>query len=115
MKRLNYVLSEGVLTVENRVVTLPYPTAQALNFNELVVVRVEPDIGKIYNKNIFALDGDGKIKWQIAESPHGTEVDKPYTSIFITTENELLAGNWNGVDYIVSAEDGSISTKSFNK
>ncbi|MEE9444899.1 MAG: hypothetical protein V3V19_04460 [Cocleimonas sp.] len=95
-------------------VNLPYPVVQALDFNGIVMARVEPEIYEIFNCNIFAVDGKGKIKWQIEESPHGTEVDKPYTSISIM-ENKLIAGNWNGVDYVVDIKDGSIRTQSFNK
>ena len=115
MTELKYSLNEEVLAVIGKAIDLPYPVVQAFDFQGLIIVRVEPTIGEIYNRNIFALDNIGEIKWQIAESPHGTEADKPYTSISVTAENELIAGNWNGVDYVVALGDGSISTKSFNK
>lgn len=113
--KLNYSINEGVLTVKGKVIELPYPSVQAIDLQGFIIVRVEPTIGEIYNRNIFALDDGGNIKWQIVESPHGTEMDKPYTSISVTADNGLLAGNWNGVDYAVALVDGSISTKSFNK
>ena len=78
------------------------------------MTRVEPVINEVFNGNIFAVDANGEIKWQIAESQHGSEVDQPYTSIS-KMENKLIAGNWNGVDYVVDMEDGSILTTSFNK
>jgi len=62
---------------------------QALVFNELLIVRVEPDVGKIFNRNIFAYSKDCQVRWQIEESPHGTEVDKPYTSIALSGKNDL--------------------------
>jgi hypothetical protein len=115
MTELNYILNEGVLLVQGKVIDLPYPAVQALDFQGLIVVRVEPAIGETYNRNVFALDGNGSVKWQIAESPHGTEDDKPYTSISIREGKKLVAGNWNGVDYAVAFGDGSITTESFNK
>ncbi len=115
MMELNYSINEGVLMVKGKAIELPYPSVQAIDIQGLIVVRVEPAIGEIYNRNIFALDGSGEVKWQIAESPHGTEADKPYTSISVTEDRELVAGNWNGVDYVVALGDGSISTRSFNK
>lgn len=81
----------------------------------MVIVRIEPSKGEIFNRNIFAVSNHGEIVWQIAESPHGTQTDKPYTSVYIGDGGELMAGNWNGVDYVVAAEDGSIKTKSFRK
>ncbi len=114
MTKIKYDLNEGALVLNQEEVNLPYPVVQVLDFNDFVIVRVEPEISEIYNCNIFAVDGRGKIKWQITESPHGIEVDKPYTSISIM-ENKLIAGNWNGVDYVVDMKDGSIRTKSFNK
>ena len=115
MTKLNYSLKEGVLSVNGKAIELPYPSVQAIDFQGLIIARVEPAIGEIYNRNIFALDRSGEIKWQIVESPHGAEADKPYTSISVTDTNELVAGNWNGVDYVVALGSGFISTKSFNK
>lgn len=115
MNELKYRVNEGVLTINEKEIKLPYPVIEVLNFQGLIIVRVEPSIGEIYNQNIFAIDNTGKIMWQIVESPHGTEADKLYTSISVLAENQLIAGNWNGVDYAVDLDDGSISTKSFNK
>ena len=113
--KLNYSVKDGVLKLQGEVVELPYPSVQAIDLQGLIIVRVEPTFGEIYNRNVIALDGDGNFKWQIVESPHGTELDKPYTSISVTTDDRLIVGNWNGVDYAVDLGDGSISTKSFNK
>lgn len=115
MKELIYNVHNGQLSVAGKTVELPYPVVQGLDWEGLIIVRLEPAIGDIYNRNVMALNGAGEIHWEIAQSPHGTEADSPYTSISVTENNELVAGNWNGVDYFVSKDDGEISTKSFNK
>lgn len=112
---IDFSLNEGVLIMADKVIELPCPVIQALDFQRLIIVRVDPAFGEIYNRNIFALDANGEVKWQIAESPHGTEDDKPYTSLGINDGTELIVGNWNGVGYTVSLGDGSITVNSFNK
>lgn len=112
---LNYSIIEGVLEANGLQVKLPFPSVQALDVDGLIIVRIEPAIGAVYNRNVFALSENGNIEWQIEESPHGTERDKPYTSISVIGPSQLVAGNWNGVDYLVSLRDGSISAKAFNK
>ncbi len=108
-------MNDGVLIVQGKEIKLPYPAVQALDYQGLIVVRVDPEVGQIFNRNVFALDANGGVKWQITESPHGTEVDKPYTYITISEDNQLIAGNWNGVDYAVTLDDGSITPISFIK
>lgn len=115
MTEFEYRLDGKAIIINGKVIKLPYPSVQALILHGLIIVRVEPPIGEIYNRNILALESNGRLKWQISESPHGTEADKPYMFISINDRNELIAGNWNGVDYIVDLHDGSISTKSFSK
>ncbi|MDX2502981.1 MAG: hypothetical protein QNL62_00690 [Gammaproteobacteria bacterium] len=115
MSKIKYSIHEGELIVNGKEIKLPYPAEEALIFQDILIVRVEPAIGKIYNRNVFALLANGEIKWQISESPHGTEADKPYMNIYLSKDGKLIAGNWNGVDYFVGIVDGSIIASSFKK
>ncbi|MNV95378.1 hypothetical protein D3C71_1902650 [compost metagenome] len=81
----------------------------------MFVVRLEPPAGTIFNKNIFAITKEGEIFWQVVESPHGTEADKPYMEIRRDKDGRLVAANWNGVDYFVDAYTGEVSVKAFDK
>ncbi|MFT3715636.1 MAG: hypothetical protein QM774_06735 [Gordonia sp. (in: high G+C Gram-positive bacteria)] len=96
-------------------VELPYPAADLLHVGDLGIVRVAPPEGVVYNRNVFAVNGDGGLVWQIQESPHGTQDDKPYTAIWIGADGRLMAGSWNGVDYEVSLVDGTVSPCAFPK
>jgi len=62
MMEENFRLDDGVLIIKSGIMKLPYPVVQALVFNELLIVRVEPDVGKIYNGNIFAYSNDGRLR-----------------------------------------------------
>lgn len=57
----------------------------------------------------------GLLLWQIEESLHGTELDRPYVAISKDEAGEIVAANWNGVDYRVNMENGSVRVKAFGK
>jgi len=117
MSELGFSIDDGIIAIGGNVIDLPYPVAvaEALAVGELVIVRVEPTIGEIFNTNVYGFKADSSCKWQIAESPHGTEADRPFTSISVSSDNQLVAGNWNGVDYLVDLMGGAITAVAFNK
>lgn len=115
MKELDFKVEDGVISISGKAIELPYPVAEALKIGELVIVRVEPTVGEIFNTNVFGITADGNYKWKIEESPHGTEADKPFTSISVSQDDQLIAGNWNGVDYVVDVRNGAIKSVAFNK
>lgn len=106
---------DGAIKIGRKEVEFPWPVAQVVEYHRLIVVRIEPPAGNIFNRNVFAFDDDGSIKWQIEESPHGGGIDKPYMNISISENGEVIASNWNGIDYIINLDDGSVKVKSFNK
>lgn len=108
-------IEEGTLIISNRRIDLAYPVVQIKELESYIVARVEPPAGEIYNRNVFGFTRQGNCIWQIEESPHGTEKDKPYVELFVDDGDSLVAANWNGVDYFVDASSGRISTKAFNK
>lgn len=117
MNAVSYQVREGALWIAGARVDLPCEVGEVLEIEGLVVVLVEPPIGEVLNRNVYAYTKQGLLAWQIEESPHGTELDKPFIGISVNTGNsgELIAANWNGVDYSVSLKDGSIAVKAFSK
>ncbi|WP_223435071.1 MULTISPECIES: hypothetical protein [unclassified Pseudomonas] len=115
MSTVEFRVEDGRLFIAGQLVDLPCAVGEVVECGDFLAVRVEPAIGVIFNRNVFAIARSGKVLWQIAESPHGTETDKPYVVIFRVKDEGLVAANWNGVDYLVNLECGSISTKTFNK
>lgn len=101
--------------IGDRTVELPHQIVQQLRLGELLVLRVEPAAGQLFNRNVFAFDGGGRQIWQIAESPHGTEADKPFMDLRVNQYGELIAGNWNGVEYRVQPETGTLAVSGFDK
>ncbi|MFJ3485584.1 hypothetical protein ACIPL1_19660 [Pseudomonas sp. NPDC090202] len=105
----------GHIYVNGNRVLIPHPVSEALEYKNLIVVRIDPPAGVIFNRNIYGITNVGEILWQIQESPHGTQEDKPYTNIFLDPNGVLIAENWNGVGYSVNPESGEISVATFNK
>jgi hypothetical protein len=108
-------IENGVLIIGNKHIELSYPVAEIKEWKNYIVVRVEPSAGELFNRNVFAFTKQGDCVWQIEESPHGTEKGKPYVEILVDDSGNLIAANWNGVDYSVDAGSVKISTKAFNK
>lgn len=101
--------------VNGRSLLLPHEVVQQMQVGSLLLLRVEPPPGQVFNRNVFAVDADARLLWQIAESPHGTEADKPFMSLALDAEGEVLAGNWNGVNYRVDLKTGSLRVVGFSK
>ena len=110
-----FKVKEGSVFIANRSIGLPYPVGEVVECRDAIVVRVEPPAGVIFNRNVFAFTAQGDLLWQIEESPHGTEKDKPYVGILVSQDGSLVVANWIGVDYLVNVKSGSITTKAFNK
>jgi hypothetical protein len=83
---------------------------------KLIVVRVYPSDEMLndypqekLNRNIYAYNVFGELVWQIQEAPHGgNDEDKAYMDLKID-KDKLVAGNWVGVDYLVSEVSGMVS------
>lgn len=115
MNIIPLAIVNGKLTIGGRAIVLPHLIEASLTYHDLIVVRVEPPAGVIFNRNVFGFNHEGDLLWQIEESPHGTQEDKPYVNIYEGQNGDLIAGNWNGVSYSVNPENGIITVVSFDK
>ncbi|EPN30072.1 hypothetical protein A244_39233, partial [Pseudomonas syringae pv. actinidiae ICMP 18807] len=69
----------------------------------------------IFNRNIFAVSKTGEVLWQIDESSHGTQADKPFMSLYRNENDQVVVGCWNGVTYAVDVENGEIRVIQFDR
>ena len=107
--------ADGGMLVGDQRIELPHPIGEVLRYRGLIVVRLEPPAGVVFNRNVMAFTEAAELAWQIEESPHGTEVDKPYVDISIDDMGALVASNWNGVDYRVEPESGKVTVRPAEK
>ena len=115
MTNMPFLVVNGQLSLKGCQLGLPHPVVDAFAYRHLIVVRVEPSAGFIFNRNVYGISDEGEVLWQIEESPHGTQEDKPYVNINVGQNDDLIAGNWNGVSYSVNPENGKITVVSFDK
>lgn len=113
MSANSFEVKDGSLFISGKCMDLPYPVGQVMKCNDAIIARLELPSGVIFNRNVFAFSAQGDLLWQIEESPHGTEKDKPYVGI--SQNGALVAANWIGVDYLVNIQNGRITVKAFNK
>ena len=101
--------------------SLPSKVREKFELQGLSILRVYPDDSDLraypreqLNRNVYAFGGDGRLRWQIEEAPHGGERDKPYMAIRIV-DGVLVAGNWTGVDYVVDLHNGHVAPRGTGK
>jgi len=80
-----------------------------------IIIRIVFRENANNDRNVYALDYDGNILWQVERCPHGGERPKSYRSIYRVGSTELAAGNWIGYDYYIDLNDGSVEVKAFTK
>ncbi len=94
-------------------VDFPYPVADVVCFGDQLIVSVEPEPGVIFNENVFAIDANGAIRWQVAKRRYVCE-DSPYTGMVFESEVLKLYG-WDGVSVVVDPGTGQILSERFTK
>ncbi len=56
-------VENGVLIREGKHIDLPYPVAEVKEWKNYLIVRVEPPVGELFNRNVFAFTQDGDCVW----------------------------------------------------
>ena len=96
-----------------KIVEFPYPIVAIQEFDDFIVVLIDPFMKIIFNENIFGVSYEGKITWQIEKTDH-LNMDSPYTGI--GKEEKLLAAyNWDAYDYLIDPKTGKVISKEYVK
>ena len=111
----DFKINDGIIYINGKEIDLPFPAEEAVTYKKSIIVRVKPPVKEIFNNNVYGFTIHGEYKWQIKPSTHGTQEDKPFVSIHVSSSDDLIASNWNGIDYVVSNTDGSVAPESFKK
>lgn len=113
-KAKKFLVDDGALFVHGRRISTPFPVLQYVVDKNAVIVLLRAPAGTIYNRNIHAYSTQGQLLWTIPETPHGGTKDQPYVGIEATSAG-LVARNWNGVEYVIDLQTGSIEVCGFGK
>lgn len=96
-----------------RVGSFNYPVAEALGFDKAVVARLEPPAGVVLNENVYGLDYEGQMLWQVPVRRH-VYADSPYTNIARRGDDVLLS-NWDGLELTLDPETGRVLGESWGR
>ena len=80
-------------------VSFPWRVAQVIPFGAVLVVRTEPRVGACDNRNVSAIDTQGRTVWTVRERRH-VYADSPYTKI-ACDNGKLKLVNWDGLAVVV--------------
>lgn len=94
-------------------ITFGYPIGETLDFQDVIVIRLELPLGVVFNENVFGLSCDGEILWQISKQKHIGE-DSPYTQLSYQNGKAGLY-NWDASLYIVEPNTGEVIKERFLK
>jgi hypothetical protein len=106
IERENYSIAHNRLRIGESEVHFKWPITQVLPFNDVLVVRIEPDPGMCFNENVFGVGPGGTIAWTIGERRHVYE-DSPYMYISAIGDNVLIS-NWDGEELLVDPASGAV-------
>ena len=113
MRKNEIEYTDNVINIYGCVVECEAPIRDVQRIDNLVLVRLEFPIGAINNRNIFAYNESGQLVWQIQEG-RNVYRDSPYTGMRVKGD-EIMAYNWDGADYRVNVEDGSVEFVQFSR
>lgn len=111
---IEYSSKDNVLRVTSGVdVPFKWPIGDVIAFENVLVVRIEPDPGAGIDENVFGVGRDGSIAWTIEKRKHVYD-DSPYTSI-IAKDGKVKLFNWDGDELLVEPESGNIISVGYGK
>jgi hypothetical protein len=94
-------------------VKFKWPIAKVLDFVDILVVCLEPEVGACFNENVFGVDLFGRIVWTIDKRKHVYD-DSPYTSI-IKKGDLVQLFNWDGDELLVDPKTGKVMSVGYGK
>ena len=98
------VLSDGAK------VAFKYPIAGFIVVDDIAVVFLNISFERRMNHNVFGVDKNGKILWEI---PHcgRVEIDgenDPYVGVELRPNGKVVAYNWSGSSVVLNPKTGEI-------
>lgn len=90
-----------------------YPVAEAIDFQDAIVVRLEISVGQQLNENVYGVDYNGQILWQIQRQRH-VYSNSPYTYIGRKGDAALLS-NWDGLELTIEPATGNVMDESYGR
>lgn len=113
---MDFVIDQGKLTVSGSLVDFPFPVRTAREAGSLLIVLLAIPFDEIFLDNVFAVDSQGKIVWQI-QPPAGDWGGKsrlPYENLGM--QGDLVSiSDFYGLRFFADPKTGEIVGKGQSK
>lgn len=104
---VEFVIKDKKIILDTgKTVTFDYLIADAVAFDDVIVVRLNSPSAEHFNENVFGVGCDGKILWQIEKKEHVYD-ESPYTYIGQRGNNVILF-NFDGLELTIEPVTGKI-------
>ena len=109
-------IEKNTIIIDARRVEFNRPISKILEFDNFIVVllRITGQEADEHYKNVYAVNHDGSIRWEIENVPERGGKYRPYSNIH-KDDDELWANNVAGMKYRVDTSDGSLLDREFVK
>lgn len=96
-----------------RRVTFKYPILEEVEIGGVIIVCLEVPPNQKFNENVYGVDQEGTLLWQIKPVKHLYE-NSCYTGI-ANAEGRARLFNWDGMVYDVDPKTGEVVSSYFGK
>lgn len=109
-----YRVEENTLILKNgKVIMFDYPIyiEESLVVNNVIIILLKIPPKRNYNNNVFALNEEGGIIWQISYKKEQLFYQTDYchfTGTLINKEGKLVLFNWGDTAFVVDYRTGKI-------
>lgn len=110
---LRYRVEGKYLWIDDIAVHFNFPIVQAIPFSKTVVIRLEAPVGSQFNENVFGVNPEGRIVWQVPPR-RLVYSDSPFTGME-EKGGKILLSNWDGLELLVDPATGEVLKESFGK
>lgn len=107
VKKKTIELSSG------KTVKFDYPIQEAVEVGDIIVVCLDVPTNRKFNENVYALDDQGGLLWQVKPVKHAYE-RSPYVGVSKAGELARLF-NWDGMVYDLNPQTGDIVSSYWGK
>lgn len=115
----NYIVTENTIILNNKEINFKYQIESVVEINEKYIVLL---INRPYSKaqlknNVYALDKNGRILWQMQDPLSVFPFKEPgiCIEIGVDKQNRLYAITHVGIIYYLNLDNGKIIERSFSK
>ncbi len=115
MNQVNHftIEAEKMMLSSGEIISFPYPVQKAIEFDHTIVVMLDAPPGTRYNENVFGIDRNGNVVWQIEKRP-SPYPDTAYLNLNRAGDNAKL-NNYDGSELIVEPHTGKILEERYTK